>query len=135
MLTRAQLVKNKPLLVSLHSAKNKKAAIKVIQQCHGVQLRLLIKLIYDVMCNKIDLGTPSHVKRLFRFKDQLRNITNNVRKLLKEPQDLQRSLLGALTPVLRLFLDPLFPAVTHTSQGNETTRPQADKPLINGQKT
>lgn len=112
MLNRPQLTKHRTLLSQIHTAKSKKSLIKVVQNCDLKQLRLLIKLIYDVTLDKIRLTLRKHVTKLFQYKTAIRTITANIRDCLKREESALRELLAPIIPVLKIFVAPLFVAIT-----------------------
>lgn len=108
MLTRPQLVKQRDWLGHIHSAKSRKSVQKVLETGGLAQLRLLIKLIYDVALDKIRLTAKKNISKLFQYKSEIRSITGNIKNLLKQEESVLKSLLAPLIPVLKIFVSPLF---------------------------
>ena len=108
MLTRIQLVKHRPLLCQINRAKSKRSIQNILEACTPVQLRLLVKLVVDVIRKKISLAAERHVKKLLPFKDKIRGIIDNRVAILKATRENLRAILSGLAPVLRLFVLPLF---------------------------
>lgn len=117
MLKRAQLVKHEKWLSQIYAGRSKKSLQKVLEASGLVQLKLLIKLIYDVTLDKISLTVKKYVTRLFQYKNEIRSITGNARNLLKQEESVLRSLLFPLIPVLKIFVSPLFEVVPDLHSG------------------
>ena len=124
MLSRPQLIRHRMLLSQIHAAKSKKTVTKVIQECNLIQLRLLIKLIYDVMLNKISLTIKKQLKKLFRYKNEIRAITASVKDVLKREETVLRGLIAQVIPVLNVFVSPLFHSLTDNRVTVEPTDEQ-----------
>ena len=108
MLRRSQLVSHKAWLDQIHASKSKRTVQKVVEQSGLIQLKLLVKLIYDVALDKISLTTKKYVTKLFKYKSEIRSITGNVKNLLKQEESLLRSLILPLVPILKIIVSPLF---------------------------
>ena len=128
MLTRIQLVKHRPLLCQINRAKSKRSIQNILEACTPVQLRLLVKLVVDVIRKKISLAAERHVKKLLPFKDKIRGIIDNRVAILKATRENLRAILSGLAPVLRLFVLPLFLPLVEEEEGGGTEEVSENSP-------